>query len=238
MNLQINTTHRISNVAIFIAVIVALIMGGSLYKTVLLKIAPPEELIKASAPLNSTSIRIAKRGNLLDRRGRILAASRVGYTLFADPSLVEDPTELALELSDKLGLSAAYLEEKIRSRPEGRYVVLEPLLSEDQVTAARTLEHRCIGLEQRLVRVYPHGDVGEMLIGLVGTEHSGLAGFENSFNATLTGESGKITRQRDSKRRTLWVSPNQYIPTNDGEDVRLSIDIVIQDIATTRLNHI
>jgi len=230
-----NISRRITKVSIFIMVVVALMMGGSIYKTVMLKLAPPEALVEVSVPLYSTSIHIAKRGNLLDRRGRILAASRLGYTLFADPLLVEDVAELALELGEKLGLSPASIEEKIRSRPRGRYVVLEPLLSESQVIAARALEYRCIGLEQRLVREYPHGEVGGALIGLVGTEHTGLAGLENKFNSTLTGESGMLIRQRDSKRRTLWVSPNQYVPTNDGEDVRLTIDVVIQDIATTRL---
>lgn len=230
-----NISRRITKVSIFIAVVVTCMMGGSLYKTVFLKLSPPEELVEVSVPVNSTSIHIAKRGNLLDRRGRILAASRIGYTLFADPVLVEDVTELALELGEKLGLSPASIEEKIRLRPKGRYVVLEPLLNESQVIAARALPYRCIGLKQRLVREYPHGDVGGALIGLVGTEHTGLAGIEDKFDATLTGESGKLIRQRDSKRRTLWVSPNQYVPTSDGEDVRLTIDVVIQDIATTRL---
>ena len=183
-----NISRRITKVSIFIMVVVALMMGGSIYKTVMLKLAPPEALVEVSVPLYSTSIHIAKRGNLLDRRGRILAASRLGYTLFADPLLVEDVAELALELGEKLGLSPASIEEKIRSRPRGRYVVLEPLLSESQVIAARALEYRCIGLEQRLVREYPHGEVGGALIGLVGTEHTGLAGLENKFNSTLTGE--------------------------------------------------
>ena len=44
-----------------------------------------------------------------------------------------------------------------------------------------------------------------------------------------------FSRQRDSKRRTLWVSPDQYTPRSDGKDVQLSIDIVIQKIATQRL---
>lgn len=235
MNSASNISHRISNVSIAIAVVVSLMMAGGLYKTVLLKISPPQELVDIAVPLHSTSVHIAKRGNLLDRRGRILAASRLGYTLFVDPSLVEDPAELALDLGDKIGLSPASIEEKIRARPHGQYVVLEPLLTDIQLSAARTLTHRCIGLEQRLVREYPHGTVGGALIGLVGTEHTGLAGFENKFNSTLTGESGKLIRQRDSRRRTLWVSPHQYVPTSDGENVRLTIDVVIQNIAITRL---
>lgn len=235
MNSTSNVSDRISKVSFFVAILVAFMMAGSLYKTVLLKISPPKELVDIAVPLHSTSYYIAKRGTLLDRRGRILAASRLGYTLFVDPSLVEDPTELALVLGDSIGLSPASIEEKIRSRPDRQYVVLESLLTDRQVSAVRKLDYRCIGLEQRLVREYPHGNVGGALIGLVGTEHTGLAGFENKFDATLTGESGKLIRQRDSKKRPIWVTPDQYFPTSDGQSVRLTIDVVIQDIAATRL---
>ena len=235
MTTSASTTHRITTTAIFIAILVAGMLCGALYKGVLLKIAPPAALVNSSVPLNSTSHTIAKRGNIIDCRGRILAASRIGYSLFADPSLVEDEEKLALELGEKLHLSPALIEEKIRSRSQSRYVILEPLLTQQQVDTVRTLQHRCIGLEERLVREYPHGDVGGALIGFVGTEHSGLAGFENRYDDRLTGKTGTLIHQRDSKRRTIWVSPEQYLPTNDGKDVQLSIDVVIQDIASTRL---
>ena len=69
MNSASNISHRISSVSIAIAVVVSLMMAGSLYKTVLLKISPPQKLVDIAVPLHSTSVHIAKRGNLLDRRG-------------------------------------------------------------------------------------------------------------------------------------------------------------------------
>ena len=228
-------TKRVTITAVFIAVLVTIMFGGALYKVVELKVSPPIALLNAIDPVISTSHTLATRGNIIDSRGRILAASKIGYTLFADPSLVEDPEKLAFDLGEKLGISPAFIEEKIRSRPNSRYVVIEPLLNKHQVEIARALNYRPIGIQERLVREYPHGDVGGSLIGFVGTEHSGLAGFEIRYNNQLSGESGKFIRQRDSKRKTIWVSPDQYYPTNDGEDVRLSIDVVVQDIASTRL---
>ncbi|MBC8310008.1 MAG: penicillin-binding protein 2 [Phycisphaerales bacterium] len=228
-------TNRITITAIFIAVLVGIMFGAALYKVVVLKVSPPSALVHATDPVISTSHTIATRGNIIDSRGRILAASRIGHTLFADPSLVEDPEKLALELGQKLGISPAFIEEKIRSRPSSKYVVLEPLLDHNQVETARTLQLRPIGIQERLVREYPHGDVGGSLIGFVGAEHSGLAGFENRYDNQLSGESGKFVRQRDIKRKTIWVSPDQYHPTNNGEDIQLSIDVVIQNIASSRL---
>ncbi len=228
-------SHRVTAVARLVTCLVTLMMCGALYKVVTLKLIPPVALSKVTVNTNSTSTDIANRGKILDSRGRILAASRLGYTLFADPSLIDNLEELALDIGEKLNISPASIEQKIRARSTSKYVVLEPLLTAEQVDAAKALPYRCIGLEQRLVREYPHGDVAGSLIGLVGKEHKGLAGFENTFNSQLTGESGKFVRQRDAKQKTVWVSPEQFQPTHDGKDIQLSIDITIQNIALTRL---
>ena len=228
---------RIVRIAILFAILILGLMSATLFKITSLKISPPIELIAVSTTLNSTSRQLAKRGQLLDRRGRILAASRLGHRLFVDPSLIdkEDIESLSLQLGELLGVSPATIEQKIRSRRTSKYVVVHPLLDQSQLRAIRALDLEGVKDEQCLVREYPHGDIGGALVGLVGTEHTGLAGLENSYDTVLTGESGTFIRLRDIGRKTLWVSPKDFTPTLDGEDVRLSIDVVIQDIATNYL---
>jgi cell division protein FtsI/penicillin-binding protein 2 len=227
--------NRITNVAILLTAVVVTFMCASVYRIVSLKISPPVQLQASSVSVQSTSRQLAIRGRLIDRQGRILAASKLGHKLFVDPTIVENFESLSFELSEIISLSPAQIEQKLRENPNSRYVVLQTLLTDEQVEKTRALSHRCIGLEERLVRVYPHGDVGGTLIGLVGTEHTGLAGFENKYNKVLTGESGKFVRLRDTNRNTVWISPEDFQLKNDGEDVQLSIDVVIQDIAATRL---
>jgi len=210
-------------------------MSASIYKIAALKISPPSQLADATISVNSTSRQLAIRGRLLDRQGRILAASRIGFKLFVDPSILSDIESLSFKLSEITEVPPAEIEQKLRSKPNSRYVVLQQLLTEEQVDAVIELDIRGVGLEERLVREYPHGDVGGALIGLVGTEHTGLAGFENKYNTKLTGESGKFIRARDTKRKTVWISPADFKLKCDGDDVQLSIDVVIQDIASTRL---
>ena len=226
---------RITNVAILLTAVVVTFMCASVYRIVSLKISPPVQLQASSVSVQSTSRQLAIRGRLIDRQGRILAASKLGHKLFVDPTIVENFESLSFELSEIISLSPAQIEQKLRENPNSRYVVLQTLLTDEQVEKVRALSHRCVRLEERLVRVYPHGDVGGTLIGLVGTEHTGLAGFENKYNKVLTGESGKFVRLRDSNRNTVWISPEDFQLKNDGEDVQLSIDVVIQDIAATRL---
>ena len=226
---------RITNVAILLAAVVVTFMCASVYRIVSLKISPPVQLQASSVSVQSTSRQLAIRGRLIDRQGRILAASKLGHKLFVDPTIVENFESLSFELSEIISLSPAQIEQKLRGNPNSRYVVLQTLLTDEQVEKTRALSHRCIGLEERLVRVYPHGEVGGMLIGLVGTEHTGLAGIENKYDDVLTGESGKFVRLRDSNRNTVWISPEDFQLKNDGEDIQLSIDVVIQEIAATRL---
>jgi cell division protein FtsI/penicillin-binding protein 2 len=226
---------RITNVAILLTAVVVTFMCASVYRIVSLKISPPVQLEASSVSVQSTSRQLAIRGRLIDRQGRILAASKLGHKLFVDPTIVENFESLSFELSEIISLSPAQIEQKLRENPNSRYVVLQTLLTDEQVEKVRALSHRCVRLEERLVRVYPHGDVGGTLIGLVGTEHTGLAGFENKYNKVLTGESGKFVRLRDTNRNTVWISPEDFQLKNDGEDVQLSIDVVIQDIAATRL---
>jgi cell division protein FtsI/penicillin-binding protein 2 len=230
-----NSNVRTIRVAILLTVLVTGLMGASIYKIVSLKLSPPAQLLAATVTVNSTSRQLAIRGRILDRKGRILAASRTGFKLFIDPSIVEDFEMISFELGEILSMPPAEIEQILRTKQNSRYVVLSSLLSKEQVLAINTLSYRCLGLEERLVREYPHGDVGGALIGLVGTEHTGLAGFENKYNNKLTGESGKFVRSRDSKRNTVWISPDDFTPKSDGDDVQLSIDVVIQDIASTCL---
>ncbi len=230
-----DSNNRTTSVALLLTAVVIALMSASVYKIVVLKVSPPQQLTDATIPVISTSKQLAIRGRILDRRGRILAASRIGFKLFVDPSIVKDFESLSFKLSKITSIPPAEIEQQLRTKPNSRYVVLQQLLTDEQVDAIRELGIRSVGLEERLVREYPHGDIGGALIGLVGSEHTGLAGFENKFNNTLTGESGRFVRARDTKRKTIWISPDDFKLKSDGDDVQLSIDVVIQDIASKRL---
>ncbi|HJN71546.1 MAG TPA: penicillin-binding protein 2 [Phycisphaerales bacterium] len=235
MNKQPAMQSRILWVMTLVCGIVFLALCAGFYRVISLKIDTPIELISVATPTNSTIPQIATRGSLLDRRGRILAGSRVGYKLFVDPSLVDDSEELAFELGEKLRLPPADIERKILERADSKYVVIDDLLEQWQVDLIRDSSYKCVGLEPRLVRSYPHGNSVASLVGLVGTEHSGLAGLEHSLNNSLGGTSGTLVRLRDIRKQTLWVDPKNYKPKNNGDDVHLTIDVVIQEIATKHL---
>jgi cell division protein FtsI/penicillin-binding protein 2 len=201
MSKEQETYQRVLRVTLLVCTFVAISLGAGFYRVISLKVDTPEKLISVATRTNSTIIQLATRGSLIDRRGRILAGSRVGYKLFVDPSLVKDVEQLAFELGEQLKIPPAYIERKIRARAGSCYVVIIDLLEHWQVDLMRASTRECVGLKERLVRSYPHGESVASLVGLVGTEHTGLAGLEHTLNEALYGESGKLIKLRDIKNK-------------------------------------
>jgi cell division protein FtsI/penicillin-binding protein 2 len=214
---------------------IALGMVGLLGRVVQLKLMPDPRLKPAVGAPISTRTEMTRRGDLYDRYGRVIATSTVGYRLFVDPGMAEDPSTIAIDLARILNDDAVALDRKITERSSSRYVVIRDLLRDWQVESIRKANLKGVGLEPRLVRHYPHLDLGAGVIGKVGVEHTGLTGFERIFDKTMLPSNGKLTFLRDVRRQALWIDPHDYEPGRDGQNVRLSLDLVVQEFAEKRL---
>ena len=223
-----------------------------------LKLLPPAELDRAAGRRTSERKELAQRGEVLDQRGRPLAMSLVGYKLYCDPAFIYesgwdkakkasrtdqnavaecDPfRDAAIALAPVLRLAPQAIDELLKKNAERRYVVLSQEVDEAQVDALRHLDIDGVGLETKLVRDYPSGPLANQLIGKVGFEHTGQAGVEFSFNKELAPVDGHVKALRDAFGRTLWINRDDYVPGDDGQDVRLSIDLAVQEIAERHLD--
>jgi cell division protein FtsI (penicillin-binding protein 3) len=179
---------------------------------------------------------LARRGALLDRHGRVLAATHVGHRLYADPGLIDDWSDFAVHVAHAIDRDPAQIEQTLTRAAERRYVVLHELLDEAQMEAVRRLELKGLAVEPRSVRRYPQGSLAAQLVGFVGREHKGLDGVEFALDGLLQGRAGNVDVLRDVHRRALWIEREGLRPAADGMDVRLSIDSVIQEIAETELD--
>ncbi len=200
-----------------------------------LKISPGAQLRPAMTPRLSTRVEPARRGDLLDARGRVLATSTVGYRLFIDPSQIKDPATIAVDLADLIGATPVEIDRTILAATSRRYVVIDHLLEDWQAQAVREAGLRGVGLQPRPVRHYPQGPLAAALVGMVGFEHRGLSGSEHVFEDRLTPQAGRLTYLRGARREALWIEPHDYRRGADGDSVRLSIDLVIQELAEHRL---
>jgi cell division protein FtsI (penicillin-binding protein 3) len=207
----------------------------TLGRVVQLKLAPDPKMATALRPPMSTRVEMANRGEILDRKGRSLAVNRLGHRLFIDPVSVADIADAARKVGEAIGRDGEELDRLIRSKPGSRYVVIDHELDDWQAEAVRNLGLHGVAVEPRLLRDYPQGLTAAPLIGLVGFEGKGLGGVERKLNGVLAPENGRMTYLRDAQNRLLWIDPSGYEPREDGEPVRLTIDLVIQQMVEDRL---
>jgi cell division protein FtsI (penicillin-binding protein 3) len=214
---------------------IVVLMLAQLGRVVQLKISDDPRLVQHAGSSFSNRAEPARRGELLDRRGRLIATSTLGYRLFVDPQVVSDLATLPVELAERIGGDPVDIDRAILPRRHTRYAVVSELLEDWQVDAIRKSPIRGVVLQPRLVRHYPHGDLAAHIVGMVGYDHVGLGGAEHLFDNRLRQEDGKLRYLRDVRGRALWIELDGYQPSREGDSVRLSIDLVIQESVEQRL---
>ena len=164
------------------------------------------------------------RGDVLDRRGNKLAASEDAATIYATPYQVENPPKAAAQLAP------------ILEQPKGE--VLEALTVDsgfsylaqkvDLGTAAKVeaLELEGIGQLPDSRRNYPQGEMAGQVIGAVGTENQGLMGLEEGEEDVLGGDDGERHIVNDALGEPIRLETVDE--AEDGEDIQLTLDPVIQ----------
>ena len=183
----------------------------------------------------SSRLELSRRGDLLDRRGRVLATSTVGWRLFVDPRELDDPATIAVDLAELLACVPTEIDRGLLGAASKRYVVVAEGLDPDRAEAVRRAGLRGVGLEPHLVRHYPHGDLAAIVVGMVGREHTGLSGTEHVLDEALGHRDGRLGYVRDPRRRALWFAPDDHEPARDGRAWRLTLDLVVQRLAEARL---
>ncbi len=178
----------------------------------------------------------ARRGEILDRNGKPLAASAAGLMIVADPSVTsENAPELARLLSQRLDLDYFEVLERLRARDsQFQYIARQVPASDARAVVSDALEQELPGLATREdpVRFYPSGDVAANVVGFLGTPRNDgsarpLAGFELSFDDYLAGTDGEESFQVGAGNR-IPLGDNTVVDARDGHDVTTTIDSDLQ----------
>lgn len=180
------------------------------------------------------------RGNIYDVNMNLLATSVPKYEIrfdavtASDADFKENLTPLARELSNFLGESVSYYQNKLRKAraTQNRYVFIARNLDYSEYMKIREFPLFNKGAykggfiaEQQTVREHPLGKVGERTVGY------GNVGLEGAFNHFLKGEKGQRTKQKIAKGQWKPINDLHEIEPKDGYDVITTIDVNIQDIA-------
>ena len=177
------------------------------------------------------------RGSIVDVRGRVLAESVAGESVYADPQAIADrkATAKALARVTGLGLSAREIESKLAG--DGSFAWIARQLPLEVTQQVRALGLAGIYFLEAHRRSYPRATLAASVIGYVGVDGGGLAGIEHSFDSYVSGTPGKVTLLKDARRGMYLVGGDGANRPRDGHDVVLTIDSVVQFIAERALQN-
>src|SRR5688500_588335 len=120
----------------------------------------------------------ARRGEILDRNGRILAYSVDAETIYAIPSEIDDPSKVVAALCQALGDCQAKERRTLvdRIKRNRHWASIRRQVSPQQARRVAALKLAGVGFLKESKRFYPNKELGAHLLGYVGTDNGGLSG--------------------------------------------------------------
>ena len=218
-----------------IAVSVGLWTVGIEARLIVLQVIQHDALVaRAERQQLRTITAPAKRGEILDRRGRVLAFSVDADSIYAVPTEIRDPERVATLLCDTLQEcdedARAGLMKRLSGDRAFAYVRRQVSPRVAQRVAALALDG--IGFLKEDRRFYPNRELAAHLLGYVGIDNQGLHGIEFTYDSEIRGRPGKILIQTDARRRAFSRLER---PPTVGATLELSIDEYLQHIVEREL---
>jgi len=166
-----------------------------------------------------------RRGDILDRKQRILSKSISCYSVFADPFLIGDPETTAEIISTNLDLPKENLLYLLKKKK--RFVWIKRKISWEEKEKIKAFKLDGVSFIRDEKRFYPQGTLSATTLGSVSRDNHGLEGLEFFYNDYLSGKDGWVRVLRDSVSREIIFSP-QIISPQEGANIVLSLDAQIQ----------
>ncbi len=198
----------------------------------------------------------AKRGAILDSKGNLLATSQSYVMVGADPEMLRpedenDWPELArllklpqhdVELALRKAIAASKLAlagtDPMVKEKRVRWVKLADEVDESVFDQITKLKVRGVYGSRGYKRVYPGNDLAAHVLGYVNKEGVPVTGAEKHMDLYLKGEDGWIESEKDGARKELAQFRSREVKVNDGNDVVLTIDSVVQHLIENELKTI
>lgn len=213
----------------FIFLVSIVILIAIIIKVFYIQVFAYEKLNTLAESLWSRELPIkADRGEIVDRNGEVLATNVTTVSLVVVPGQIDDPKQVAKDLSDILGTDYQDMLKHVtkstsieRVHPEGRGLDYEVA---EEIDA---LGYDGVYLLKESKRYYPYEAVLSHVLGYVGIDNQGLSGLELYYDEYLTGADGAIKYFSDGKGNKLELTEVYEAPTS-GITLELTIDINLQ----------
>ncbi|AFZ19323.1 penicillin-binding protein 2 [Allocoleopsis franciscana] len=198
------------------------------------------------------------RGNIFDRKGRVLASSRLSYAVYLWPIALKkgDWPQTRQRLSKTLNIPEADIQKRVERAGfnSPSLIRIERDISPAQITALAEYSNQLEGVEVDIeaVRNYPNGDLAAHVLGYTGELNDeelakrksegyrmgdivGQMGVEQAFEDKLRGEWGGQQVEVDGAGQVLRVLGQKK--AKSGKDVQLTLDLKVQKAAEAALGN-
>jgi cell division protein FtsI (penicillin-binding protein 3) len=192
-------------------------------------------MVRANRQQLHTARLPAKRGEIVDRDGHVLATSVDADTIVADPSEVDNPDDVARRVCAALDHCPPQQRQLMAERlaGKGQFAYLARQISSDEMRRIKALDLPGLTFYKESRRYYPKKELAAHVLGYVGTDNVGLGGLESTFDKRIKGREGKMLLQTDARRHVM--SSREEQPPTAGDGLELTIDEYLQFVADREL---
>ena len=207
----------------------------------------PQLSIKASRQHSSVSVLKARRGDIYDTNGELLAGTKNLYHLYLYKPQMEDAIN---SLVEKLApiltgdpppaspgaepITPEQMLEKtknfLRSRMtlSSNWISLKHYLTPKQKELIDKQQLKGLGFEPEYLRYYPESSLSAHVLGFVGKDlagqEQGYFGLEGFFDRQLKGRSGKVRGEKDAYGNPILIGNYRLLQSQNGDSLTTTID--------------
>ena len=191
-------------------------------------VARAERQQKGERPLS------AKRGDILDRHGRVLATSVDVESIIAVPAEIPEAATAVDRVCKALGDCTRKERQNLLDRlgRPTQFSWVRRKVSAGQARRVEALDLDGIGFLKESRRFYPNRELAAHLLGYVGLDNNGLGGIEYAYGSEIRGEDGKVLVNIDARRHAFSRLER---PPTAGSSLELTIDLHLQHIVEREL---
>jgi cell division protein FtsI (penicillin-binding protein 3) len=205
-----------------------------------------ESITRADRQQHQNQIMTARRGDIYDRNGILMAGTIQTRSLFIDPKFMQDSfqedghslvemDEALANLGRIIDRDPFQLAQLLGDRSTSRFVKIADDLDDDAIAQIEALNLPGVGVVSNSSRCYPMGSLAAHVLGGCGADGTGLDGLELKYDKLLSGKPGFERETKDARRRPIGVAAEDYLPPQHGEHLVLTIDTNLQMIAEEEL---
>ncbi|MBF0494742.1 MAG: penicillin-binding protein 2 [Candidatus Omnitrophica bacterium] len=175
----------------------------------------------------------AVRGTIYDKFMEPLAININKPSIYANPHQIANKQEVALKLSKILGMDE---NEIVNLLSKSKYFVwIKRIVDMSAADRIKALKIDGLGIIMENRRIYPNCSLAAHVLGFAGVDNRGLEGIELYYDDKLKGEAGYQKFIKDARSNPVFMDYNDIVFPQNGLNIVLTIDTVIQFIVEEEL---